>query len=141
MFKAQSTRVGHHYELPEAGHGVGDLGNESLLFLLNLQNGSPGQSNVEDSLNRVLVNLENVRELEDESAGFVLFEAKAAREEVEARDWEGVVELGENEVLKFQDFAGFLLDFHVVVVAMVTYTLKLFGDRGGLGHGSCGSDI
>ena len=89
----------------------------------------------------MLVNLENVRELEDESAGFVLFEAEAAREEVEARDWEGVVELGENEVLKFQDFAGFLLDFHVVVVAMVTYTLKLFGDGGGLGHGSCGSDI
>nr|POE57726.1 hypothetical protein CFP56_13986 [Quercus suber] len=141
MFKVQSTRVGHHYELPEVGHNIGDLSNESLLFLLNLQNGSPGQSNVEDSLNWVLVNLENVRELEDENTGFVLFEAKAVKEEAEARDWEGLIELGENEVLKFQDFAVFLLDFHVVVVVMVMCTLKLFGDGGRLRHGSCGSDI
>nr|POE57721.1 hypothetical protein CFP56_13981 [Quercus suber] len=141
MFKVQSTCVGHHYELPEVGHGIGDLSNESLLFLLNLQNGSPGQLNVKDSLNWVLVNLENVRELEDENIGFVLFEAKAVKEEAEARDWEGVIELGENEVLKFQDFAVFLLDFHVVVIAMVMCTLKLFGDRGRLRHGSCGSDI
>nr|POE57727.1 hypothetical protein CFP56_13987 [Quercus suber] len=75
MFMAQSTCVGHHYELLEAGHDVGDLSNESLLFLLNLQNDSPGQLNVEDFLNWVLVNLENVRELKGESTGFVLFEA------------------------------------------------------------------
>lgn len=114
---------------------------ESLLFLLNLQEGLPGQSNVEDSLNRVLVNVENVREFEDKSAGLVLFEAKAASEEVEARDGEGLVGQGEDEFLELKDLAGLLLDLHVVVVAMVTYALELFGDGGGLGHGPGGRQV
>ncbi len=84
----------------------------------------------------MLVYLENVREFEDESTSFVLFEAEAARKEVKARDWERLVDLGENEVLELEDLAGFLLDFHVVIVAMVAYTFLLFGDGGGLGLGS-----
>lgn len=89
----------------------------------------------------MLVNLENVREFENESAGFVLLEADAAREEVEARGGEDVVGLGEDEVLELEHLAGLLLDFHVVVKAMVPYTLKLFGDGGGLGQGSGGREI
>lgn len=42
----------------------------------------------------MLVNIENVREFENESAGFVLFEAEAASEEIQARDGEGLVGLG-----------------------------------------------
>lgn len=89
----------------------------------------------------MLVNLEDVWEFEDESSSFVLFEADTASEEVEARDGEGLVDLGENEVLELEYFAGFLLDFHVVIEAMVTDTLDFFGDGGGLGHGSGGSEI
>lgn len=103
--------------------------------------GLSGQSAIEDSLNRVLVNLENMRESEHESAGLVLFEAEAASEEVEARGLDDLIGLGENEVLELDDFAGLLLDLHVVVVAMVTDPFHFLGDGGGLGHGSRGSQI
>lgn len=109
--------------------------------MLNLQEGLPGQSNVKDSLNRVLVNVENVREFENKSAGLVQFEAEAASEEVEARDGEGLVGQEEDEFLELEDLAGLLLDLHVVVVAMVTYALELFGDGGGLGQGPGGRQV
>lgn len=40
--------------------------------------------------------------------------------------------LGEDDALKFEDLARFLLHFHVVVVAVVANPELLFGDCGGL---------
>lgn len=37
--------------------------------------------------------------------------------------------------MKFYDFADFLLDFHVVVVAMVTNSILFSGNGGGLRKG------
>lgn len=89
----------------------------------------------------MLVNLKDMREFEDESTSFVLFETEAASEEVEAGDLDDLVRLGENEVLEFEDLAGLLLNLHVIVVAMVSDSFLLLGYGGGLGHGSCGSEI
>lgn len=80
----------------------------------------------------MFINLENVRELEEESPGFVLLEPEPAREDIKARNWDGLVVLGEDQVLEFEDLARFLLDFHVVVIPMVADSLQIFGDGGGL---------
>lgn len=80
----------------------------------------------------MLVNLENVRELEEESPGLVLLEPEPAGEDVKARNWDGLVALGEDQVLELEDLARFLLDFHVVVVPMVADPLQVLGDGGGL---------
>lgn len=55
---------------------------ESFLFLIKLQKGFLRQSNIEYSLNQVLVNIKNVREFENKSDGFMLFEVEAARKEI-----------------------------------------------------------
>lgn len=80
----------------------------------------------------MLINLENVRELEEESAGLVLLEPEPAREDIEARNRDVLVVLGEDQVLEFEDLARFLLDFHVVVVPMVADPQQVFRDGGGL---------
>lgn len=113
-----------------------------MALLLDLEDGLAGQAAEEDALDRVLEDLEHVRELEDERAGLV-----AAREPdapgygFETRDWEPLVWFREDDVLEFEDFAGFLLDLHVVVVAMVANPLLLFGNVGGLRHFSRGIEI
>lgn len=84
MFEPEPASAGHHQELSEPGHGFWDLSIKGLLLELNLEVGFPGQAAIEDSLNWVLVNLEDVGELEDESTSFVLFEAEVASEDVEA---------------------------------------------------------
>lgn len=88
----------------------------------------------------MLVNLENVRELEDEGGGLVGFEAEAAGEEVEAGGLDDLVGLGENEGLEFEDFADFFLDFHVVVVGVVADAVHFLGDGGGFGDGAGGGE-
>lgn len=104
--------------------------------------GFSGEAAVENALYRVLVNLKNVGEFEDEGGGGGLVAVEgagaedAAGEEVEFGDLDDLVWLGEDEVLEFEDFSGFFFDFHVVVVAMVADPVLLFGYGGGLGHGS-----
>lgn len=88
----------------------------------------------------MLVNLENVRELEDEGGGLVGFEAEAAGEEVEAGGLDDLVGLGENEGLEFEDFADFFLDFHVVVVGVVADAVHFLGDGGGFGDEAGGGE-
>lgn len=141
MLEPEPGIVGHHQELPETGHGFRDLGVKRPPFLLNLEMGFSGQSAIEDSLNWVIVNLEDVREFENESPSFVLFESEATSEEIETRDGDGLVALGENEGPNLEDLSGLLLDLHVVVETMVSDPLQVLGNGGRFGHGSCGSEI
>lgn len=85
----------------------------------------------------MLVYFEYMRKFKHKSTGFVLFEAKATSEGVEARNGERLIRLGENEVLKLKDFAGLLLNLHEVIVAMVSNPLEIFGYGGGIGLVSC----
>lgn len=104
-----------------------------MALLLDLEDGLAGQAAEEDPLDRVLEDFEHVRELEDERAGLVAArESDAPGDGFETRDWERLVGLGEDDVLEFENLAGFLLDLHVVVVAMVANPLLLFGNGGGL---------
>lgn len=98
--------------------------------------GFAGKAAIEDTSNWVFIYLKNMGEFEDECTSFVLFEVKATSEGVQARDWEGLMGLAEKEVLEFEDFAKLLLDFHVVVIAVIANTLELLGNGGGLRHGS-----
>lgn len=109
--------------------------------MLDLENGLSSEPAKQNSLNRMLVNLEDEGEFEYERACFVLFEADAASESVEARDWKGLVELREYKVLKFENLARFLLNFHVIVVAMISKSLLFLGDCGRLRHFSRGIEI
>lgn len=77
-----------------------------------------------------------MREFEDKPTGFQLFESNAAGEAVQSRNGEHGTGLGEDEVLELEDFADFLLHFHVIVESVVANSLLLLGYRGGLGHGS-----
>lgn len=94
--------------------------------------GFAGKAAIEDTSNWVFIYLKNMREFEDECTSFVLFEVEATSEGVQARDWEGLMGLAEKEVLEFEDFAKLLLDFHVVVIAVIANTLELLGNGGGL---------
>lgn len=81
----------------------------------------------------MLEDLEDVGELEDEPAGFELLEAEAALGEgFEAGDGDDGRGVREDQGLELEDFPGFLLDFHVVVVAVVAHALELLGYGGGL---------
>lgn len=138
MLEAEAAFVGHHEELPEARDGAWNLFQERVALLLNLEDGLAGEAAEEDALHGVLEDFEHVGELEDEGAGVVAREAGAAGEGLEARDRERLGGLREDEGLDFEDLAGFLLDFHVVVVAVVADSELLLGDCGGLGHWSGG---
>lgn len=103
-----------------------------MALLLDLEDGLAGEAAEEDALDGVLKDFEDVWELEDERTRLVAREAEAAREGFEARDWERLAGLGEDDALKFEDLARFLLHFHVVVVAVVANPKLLFGDCSGL---------
>lgn len=132
MLEAEPAVVRHQEELPEAHDGAWEFRRERVPLLLDLEDGFAGEAAEEDALDRVLEDFEHVREFEDERAGLVAREAEAARKGFEARDWERLGGFGEDEVLEFEDLARFLLDFHVVVVAMVANPKLLFGDCSGL---------
>lgn len=99
---------------------------------INLEDRLAREAAEEDALDGVLEDFKDMRELKNERAGLVAREADAAREGFEAGDRDGLAGFIENEVLEFEDLAGFLLDLHVVVVAMVANSQLLLGDCGGL---------
>lgn len=111
--------------------------------MLNLEKCLPGKPAIKDSLNWVLIDFKNVREFEEISAGFVLFEAetKATSEGVETGDWKGLAWLRKDYRLEFENLSSLFLDFHIVVVTVIAYSLLLFGDRGGLRHGFFGCEV
>lgn len=129
VLEPDPTCVRHHHELSEANHGVVDLRRQSVGFAVHLSHGFPCESAEEDSLDRVLVDLEHVWVLEDEHADLVALEADPASEEVEPSDRESFVGLAEDYLLEFQDFSDPLLDFHAIVEAMVSDSLELLGKR------------
>lgn len=49
--------------------------------------------------------------------------------------------LGEDQTLNFQHFSRLLLDFHVIVVSMVSDPLLLSGYGGGFGFGSSENEM
>lgn len=100
MFQPKPTRVRHHKKLSETSDGVGNLLNEGSIFLFDLEVGFAGEAAVKDTSNWVFVYLKNMGEFEDECAGFVLFEVKATSEGVQARDCDGLIGLGEEEILE-----------------------------------------
>lgn len=141
MLEAEPAVVRHQEKLPETRDGAWDLLQERVALLLDLEEGLAGEAAEEDALHRVLEDFEDVRELEDERTRLVAREAEAAHEGFEARDWERLVGLGEDDALEFEDLARFFLHFHVVVVAVVANPKLLFGDCGGLGEFSVEVEI
>jgi len=132
VLEAEPAFVRHQQKLPKPSDGAWNLLRERLALLLDLENGFAGEAAEENALDGVLKDFEDVRELEDERTSLVARETEAAHKGFEARDWERLGGLGEDDALKFEDLARFLLHFHVVVVAMVTNPKLLFGDCGGL---------
>lgn len=61
---------------------------------MNLADCFTGEANVQNSLNRVLKNIENFRVFENEVLGFELFEAEPTGENVEPGSRDHGVELG-----------------------------------------------
>lgn len=78
VFEREPAGFGQHEEFSEAGDGIGDLGDEGLVFLFDLDEGFSGEPAVEGALDRVVEDFEDVGELEDELAGFELLEAECA---------------------------------------------------------------
>lgn len=96
--------------------------------MLDLGECSTGKTAEKDPLYRVFKDLENEGEFENEPTRFKHLEPNSTRESVEACNGDHSGGWGEEELLEFENFASFFLDFHVIVEAMVTDSDLLFGN-------------